>query len=75
MNNKIGCFDRIDHAPAIFTLTRYGMDYDSAWNLFCIIQKTMHTIKTRYVVSDPVYGNKIVPLAKCGQRNHSGLTL
>ena len=34
MNDAIGCFDRIDHTPAILVLIRYDFDYDSARTLF-----------------------------------------
>lgn len=34
MNNAIGCFNRIDHTPAILVLSRYGLEYNDARTLF-----------------------------------------
>ena len=75
MYDAIGCFDRIDHTPAILVLTKYGLKHEPARILFQVIQKAMHSIKTGYGVSDHVYGNKIIPLAGCGQGNGLGPTL
>ena len=33
------------------------------------MQKTLHTIKTGYGISGPVYGDEIIPVAGCGQGN------
>ena len=39
------------------------------------MHKAMHTIKTGYGVSGPVYRNKVIPVARCGQGNGVGPTL
>ena len=39
------------------------------------MQKSLHCIKTGYGISGPVYGDKPVPLAGCGQGNGLGPTL
>ena len=75
MKDAIRCFNRIDHTPAILVLTRYDLDYKSIRTLFRVIQKSLHTIKMRYRVSDPVYGNKLISLAGYGQENGVGHTL
>merc|ERR1711884_54340 len=59
MNDAIGCFDRIDHTPAILVLTKYRLKYESARILFQVIQKAMHSLRTGYRVSDHVYGNEM----------------
>ena len=69
MNDAIECFDRIDHIPAILVLTRYGLDYDSTKTLFQVMQKALHTIKTGYGAFEPVYGDKMIPVAGYGQKN------
>ena len=75
MNNAIGCFNRIDHTPAIITLMQFGIGYNASHTLFQVIQKSLHCIKTGYSICGPVNGNKSVPLAGCGQGNGLGPTL
>ena len=75
MNDAIGCFDRIDHNPAIITLMQFGLEYNAAHTLFQVIQKSLHCIKTGYSILEPVYSDEPVPLAGCGQGNGLGPTL
>ena len=39
------------------------------------MQKALQTIKRGCRISDPVYGDKMIPLARCGQGNDLGPTL
>ena len=75
MNDAIGCFYRIDRTQVIITLIHFELAYNSARTLFQVIQKAVHCIKTGYGILDPVYGNNIVPLACCGQKNGLGSTV
>jgi len=75
MNDAIGCFDRIDHTLAITTLIQFGIEYNASHTLFQVMQKSLHHIKTGYGILEPVYGDKTVPLAGCGQVNKLGPTL
>ena len=75
VNNAIGCFKQIDHTPAIITLMQFGLEYNAAHTLFQVMQKSLHCIKTGYGISEPVYGDKTIPLAGCGQGNGLGPTL
>ena len=75
MNDAIGCFNWIDHTPAVITLMRFGLEYNPAHTLFKVMQKSLHCIKTGYGISEPVYGDKTIPLAGCGQGNGLGPTL
>ena len=75
MIDAIGCFDRINHTPAIISLMQFGLDYSTVHTLFQVMQKSLHCIKTGYGTLEPVYGDETVPLAGSGQGNGLGPTL
>ena len=69
MNDVIRCFDRIDHTPAIITLMRLGLAYNSTYTLF------QFCTKIGYGIASPVYNDNFIPLAGCGKINGLGPTL
>ena len=75
MNDAKSSFDHIEHIATILVLMHFGIVYSFATTLFYILRKALHKIKTRYGVSDPVYGNKEQPLAGIGQGNGLGPAL
>ena len=75
MNDAIGCFDGIDHTPAIITLMQFELEHNATHTLFQIMKKFLHHTKIGYDISGPVYSDKSVLLAGCGQGNGLSLTL
>ena len=66
MNDARGCFDHIEYIAAIVVQMNFGVVYTVATTLFLILQKTRHQIKTKYGVSELVYGDRTVPVARIG---------
>lgn len=74
-NNAKGCFDCTDHTPAIIVLMRFSLQQITTTTILLCLQNSIHSIKTRYGVSDPVYGYEKLPLTGIGQGSGLGPSL
>ena len=77
MNDTKGCYERIDHNFTILVLMFFGVPWKIARNLFRILEKGRHRIKTSYGISEPIYCNEDEkePITGIGQGNRMGPSL